>query len=50
MHSVATHHLPQNIILRVQLLRSQKYGSQKVLNQNCGEDEREQIQGADFCM
>jgi len=43
-HRVATHHLPQNNVLRVQLSRSQKDGSQKVLNQDCGEDEREQIQ------
>jgi len=47
-HSAATHHLLQNNILRVQLSRSQKDGSQKVLNQDYGEDEREQIQGADF--
>jgi hypothetical protein len=43
------HHLPQNNILRVQFSRSQKDGSQKVLNQDCEEDEREQIQGVDFC-
>jgi hypothetical protein len=39
----------QNNILRVQLSRSHKDGSQKVLNQDCGEDEREQIQDAEFC-
>jgi len=49
MHSVATRHLPQNNDPRVHLLRSQKDGSEKVLNQDCGEVEREQIQGADFC-